>query len=69
MKINFNHEETLVLLRILRSEYGHLKAFYAENPDTEAMITPEEVRRIYNKILNEAHKEGDYTYITPIITN
>ncbi|GIM29848.1 hypothetical protein CPJCM30710_25140 [Clostridium polyendosporum] len=63
MKVDFSHEETLVLLRTLRSEYANLNAFYAQNPDIEAMITPDEVRQVYNKILSEAHKEGDYTYI------
>ncbi|GIM28419.1 hypothetical protein CPJCM30710_10850 [Clostridium polyendosporum] len=69
MKVDFNYEEVLILLRTLRSEYGHLKAFYAENPGIEAMITPEEVRRVHNKILSEAHKAGDYTFINPIVTN
>ncbi|GIM29839.1 hypothetical protein CPJCM30710_25050 [Clostridium polyendosporum] len=47
MKIDFNYEKILVLLRTLRSKYANLKAFYVENPDIEAMITPEEVRGVY----------------------
>ncbi len=69
MKFDISDRQVLQLLIAARNEYLCLKEQYLENlGNSERMITLEDIRDTYNCILDQAHREGELTFLE-LITN
>lgn len=70
VKIELDIFQTAEILELLRTEYKMKKQYFIEHPNEIAgLTTPESTRKLHNYILEQAHDDGELTFLTPIIMN
>lgn len=69
MEIELSSEEILCLLGSVHGHYLSSKSYYAvkaKEEEREGVIKPEELKKLYNNILYQAQKEGEYKFLDAI---
>lgn len=69
MQIELSSEELLCLLDSVHGQYISIKSYFAvktEEEDREGFIKPEELKKLYNNILEQAQAEGEYKFLNQI---
>ncbi|MEG0132549.1 MAG: hypothetical protein RR891_05550 [Clostridium sp.] len=69
MKIDLNEKEILYVLDSVHGKYISTKLYFREHTDeidVIGMTTPEELRELYNNLLEQVHNEGTYKFLEKI---
>ncbi len=69
MKIDLNDQEILYTLDSVHGKYISTKLYFKEHTDDLekiGMTTPEELKALYNNLLDQVHNEGQYKFLEKI---
>ena len=67
MKFELDALQVTEILQVLKDEYKFQSQYFTEHPnETEGLTMPENIKKLYNYILNVAHNEGELTFLNPI---
>jgi hypothetical protein len=70
MKLELDTFQITEILQLLLEESRRKKLYFIEHPnDIEGLTTPEDIRKLYNNILKQAHDEGALSFLDPIIVH
>ncbi|MEG1256762.1 hypothetical protein [Clostridium sp.] len=69
MKIDLNEKEILYALDSVHGKYISTKLYFREHTDEIdkiGMTTPEELKELYNNLLEQVQNEGSYKFLEKI---
>ncbi|KEZ88924.1 hypothetical protein IO99_01845 [Clostridium sulfidigenes] len=69
MKIELDDKNILYVLDSIHGKYISTKLYFKENTneiDKIGMTTPEELKDLYNNLLEQVHAQGEYKFLEKI---
>ncbi|MFA9397399.1 MAG: hypothetical protein ACERKV_03920 [Clostridiaceae bacterium] len=60
MVLKTNYSQLLILMGVVHQEHMNKKVYFKDYPkETEGLISPEELKKLYNMILEQALEQGE----------